>query len=65
MLFSALSTILWAVVYTSAGYLFGEVIKSQLGHIEDIEKYIIAVLVLMGITLVLVNRRKKTIPGRH
>ena len=63
MIFSAVSTIVWAIVYCTIGYLFGEVIKSQLGHIEHIEKYIIALLLLIGLSLIAVNllrRRAKT-----
>ena len=45
---SAFSTLIWAVSYGAVGYFFGEVIKTRLGHIENIEKYIIAILLLAG-----------------
>jgi len=59
LFFSGLSTTIWAALYCSIGYLFGELIKSKLGYIEHIEKYIIGVFVLAGIVLVIINRVKK------
>jgi len=59
MSFSALSTLLWAAVYTSIGYISGELIKSQLGHIEHVEKYIIGVLVILGAAIYITNRIKR------
>jgi membrane protein DedA with SNARE-associated domain len=59
LMYSALSTTIWASVYCTVGYLFGAVIKSELGHIEHIEKYIIGVLVLTGIFLIVIKQIKK------
>jgi membrane protein DedA with SNARE-associated domain len=58
-LYSALSTTIWASVYCTVGYLFGAVIKSELGHIEHIEKYIIGVLVITGIFFIIIKQIKK------
>lgn len=49
----------WAGVYTSIGYLFGEIIKSELSYIQHIEKYIIGFLLLVGIIIFAFSRRKK------
>jgi membrane protein DedA with SNARE-associated domain len=59
LFYSALSTTIWASVYCTIGYLFGSVIKSELGHIEHIEKYIISVLVLFGIIIVVIRHLQK------
>ncbi|HSO86341.1 MAG TPA: DedA family protein [Draconibacterium sp.] len=59
LLYSALSIILWATFYASVGYVFGAFIKSQLGYIEHIEKYIIGFLIISGIVLILLVRWRK------
>ena len=56
LLYSALTITIWTAVYGSVGYLFGAFIKSELGHIEHIEKYIIASLILLGILFLLIYR---------
>ncbi len=63
--YSALSTIIWASVYCTVGYLFGAVIKSELGHIEHIEKYIIGILVIIGIVFIVIKfieKKRKSYP---
>jgi len=59
LFYSGLSTIAWATLYTTIGYMFGELIKSKLGHIEHIEKYIIGFLVIAGISLIVISRMRK------
>jgi len=59
LFYSALSTTVWAAVYCTVGYLFGAVIKSELGHIEHIEKYIIGVLVVFGLLIILIKQTRK------
>lgn len=59
LLYSAVSTLIWAITYCTIGYLFGEVIKSKLGSVEHIEKYIIGFLLLVGIIVIVINRVKK------
>jgi membrane protein DedA with SNARE-associated domain len=56
LLYSTLTIIIWTALYGSVGYLFGTFIKSELGHIEHIEKYIIASLILLGILFLLIYR---------
>ena len=65
-LYSALGTIIWTSVYCTVGYLFGAVIKSELSHIEHIEKYIIGVLALFGVVIIVIKRlskQYKTLPS--
>jgi membrane protein DedA with SNARE-associated domain len=64
LFFSALSTFIWATVYCTIGYIFGTIIKAKLGHIEHMEKYIIGVLLVIGIVLFVVNRIKKIVLKR-
>ena len=59
LFYSGLSTAIWAATYCTIGYMFGELIKSKLSHIEHIEKYIIGFIVLLGIVLIVANRLKK------
>jgi membrane protein DedA with SNARE-associated domain len=56
LLLGSIGTLVWGTVYCTIGYMFGELIKSELGHIEHVEKYIIAVLALAGILFIIVNR---------
>lgn len=60
IVYSLISIIVWALFYASVGYAFGELIKSQLSHIEHIEKYIIGFLVLAGLIIIplLYSKRK-------
>jgi len=55
-LYGALSTIAWSSVYCTVGYFFGAVIKSELSHIEHIEKYIIGALALFGVVIIVIKR---------
>ena len=59
LIYSGVSTVIWATVYCTLGYLMGAFIKSQLGHIEHIEKYIIGILVLAGLLIVTLKSLKK------
>jgi len=59
LLYSAISITLWVTLYASIGYVFGAFIKSKLGYIEHIEKYIIGFLILSGIVFILLLRLRK------
>jgi len=59
LFYSGLSTAIWAATYCTIGYMFGELIKSKLSHIEHIEKYIVGFMVLTGIVIIVINRLKK------
>ena len=58
-LFCAISTSIWALTYCTIGYLFGELIKTKLSHIEHIEKYIIGVIALVGIIIIVLRRQSR------
>ena len=57
--YSLASTLLWCLLYGTLGYLSGEIIKTRLAHIENIELLIIGVLLLAGILIYLSNRMRK------
>jgi membrane protein DedA with SNARE-associated domain len=59
LILSATSTIIWGISYGGIGYLFGEVIKATLGHVENIEKYVIGVLLLVGVVIFLLYRVRR------
>jgi len=61
LIFSFFSTFLWCLIYSSLGYLFGEIIKTQLAHIEHIELYIIGFLFMIGIAIYFIKRGRKKI----
>ena len=56
--YSFASTLLWCLLYGTLGYLSGEIIKTRLAHIENIELLIIGVLLLAGILIYLSNRMR-------
>lgn len=58
-LLCAISTSIWALTYCTIGYLFGELIKSKLSHIEHIEKYIIGAIALIGIIVIVLRRQRR------
>lgn len=51
LLFSSGSILLWAVVYTTLGYAFGEIIKKYLNEIQHVEYYVIGGLIIVGLTI--------------
>ncbi len=59
LIFSFLSTSLWCMIYGLLGYLSGEIIKTHLAHIEDIELVIIGSLLLIGVLIFLLKRTRK------
>jgi membrane protein DedA with SNARE-associated domain len=58
LFYCGLSTAIWAGTYCTIGYMFGALIKSKLGHIEHIEKYIIAGIVFIAIVVIVINALK-------
>lgn len=59
LIFSITSTLIWAICYTVMGYYLGDVIESELTHIQHIEKYIIGFLLLAGIVIFAIRKIKK------
>jgi membrane protein DedA with SNARE-associated domain len=58
LLYEAVSCALWASVVTAAGYYFGRAIESMLGRVEHIEKYGLAIIVLVAVLVWLYHRTK-------
>ena len=47
--YSVLSTTIWAVIFTTFGWLFGELILTYLNHIQKVEYYIIGGLLILAL----------------
>ena len=58
--YQALSCALWAVVITFAGFYFGRAIEAVLGRVEHIEKYALAVIILVAIGFWVYHRWKES-----
>jgi membrane protein DedA with SNARE-associated domain len=58
-LYQALSCAIWAVAITFAGFYFGRAIEALLGRVEHIEKYALAVIVLVALGFWLYHRWKE------
>ncbi len=59
LILSAISTLIWGITYSTIGYLFGEVLKSKFSHIENIEKYVIGILLILGGVIFIIFRVRK------
>jgi membrane protein DedA with SNARE-associated domain len=59
LFYSFVSTMIWAIIYTILGYKLGDVLASELGHLEHIEKYIIASLIFIGVLIMLFRYIRK------
>ena len=59
MKYCVLSTILWCSVFVFIGYSFGEIIINNMKHIEKIEYYVIAGLIIVSLFLIISKRLKK------
>jgi membrane protein DedA with SNARE-associated domain len=49
LIYQTISCVVWAVAITAAGYYFGRAIEAVLGRVEHMEKYALAVIVLVAI----------------
>ncbi len=54
--YSLAGTLLWCGIYFSLGYFIGSVIVARLRHIELIEFYVIAFLIVTGLVVYLVRK---------
>lgn len=59
MAYEAISCAIWATVITSAGFYFGKAIEAVLGRVEHIEKYGLAVIVVVAVIVWIVHRRRE------
>lgn len=59
IIYSFVSSLIWASVFALLGYYIGDMIVRKLHYIQHIEKYIIGMFVLLGIVLLFIRQRKK------
>lgn len=59
LIYEAVSCALWTVVITAAGFYFGRAIEALLGRVEHIEKYSLAVIVVVAFGFWLYHRWKE------
>lgn len=57
--YEAVSCALWTAVITLAGFYFGRAIETVLGRVEHIEKYVLAVILLVALGFWLWHRWKE------
>ena len=56
---SAVSSIVWAVLFTEVGYLFGEAAVTALRRMEHYDQYVAAVLIGVGVVGLLIYRQRR------
>jgi membrane protein DedA with SNARE-associated domain len=56
---SAVSSIVWSVVFTEVGYLFGEAAITALRRMERYDEYVVAVLLGLGLVALLIWRQRR------
>ena len=59
LLGSAISSIVWSVVFTEVGYLFGEAAITALRRMERYDEYVVAVLLGVGLVALLIWRQRR------
>jgi membrane protein DedA with SNARE-associated domain len=56
---SAVSSIVWSVLFTEVGYLFGEAAVTALRRMEHYDQYVVAVLLGIGLVALLIWRQRR------
>jgi len=56
---SAVSSIVWSVLFTEVGYLFGEAAVTALRRMEHYDQYVIAVLLGVGLVGLLIYQQRR------
>lgn len=63
ILLNMLASAIWAIVFSTGGYMLGSVLERMIGHVEHYETYFIAVVVgiamLVSATHLLIIRRRR------
>jgi len=59
MIFNVVSGIVWALVFTAAGFLFGHAAEALFGRVEEYEEYLFGGLILAGILFSLYHLLRK------
>ena len=58
--YSSISTLIWAILFTTLGLSFGDFIITNLKHIEKIEHYVIGGLLIVALTFFIAKLIKKS-----
>jgi membrane protein DedA with SNARE-associated domain len=58
LIYQAISCLIWTVIITALGYYFGAAIDRILGRAEHVEKWGLAVIVVIALAVWLYHRRK-------
>ena len=56
MLLNALAALLWAAIFSSAGYFFGKAVESFLGRAKEYQGYVLAGIILSGLAFWIIHR---------
>ena len=59
LLYQALSCALWVAAITLGGFYFGHLLETILGRVAHLEKYGLAIIVLIGLAVWLRHRRRE------
>ncbi len=59
LLLNLLGAILWSTALASLGYAFGNLIESVLGEVREVEKWVFAVIIIVGIVVALLHRWRR------
>ena len=67
LLLNLLGAILWSTALASLGYAFGNLIEIVLGEVREVEKWVFAAIVIVGIVVALLHRwrRRSVSPSRN
>jgi len=60
VILNAVSGVIWAVLIGSGGYFFGAALESLFGDIRHYEEYIMGGVLLAGLIIWLIHRRRRT-----
>lgn len=65
LIYEAISCLVWAIIIAWAGYYFGAAVERVLGRAEHVEKYGLALIVVIAISVWLYHRwkEKRTLAG--
>jgi len=59
LLLNLLGAILWSAALASLGYAFGNLIESVLGEVREVEKWVFAVIIIVGIVVAFLHRWRR------
>ena len=67
LVLNLLGAILWSTTFASLGYAFGNLIEIVLGEVREVEKWVFAVIIIVGIVVALLHRwrRRSVSPSRN